>query len=213
MNDSDSFIQKNKFPPNGKQLTLELVKKCQAGADYEKNKMRIFEINARCIYMLYKQCCYNQSKDSVMSFLWEGLDFCLENFDINHGMPFYGYWMQYVRGLLQKNYNYNEFLIHIPINGRGKNNENLAQISDIEFQSNLVFQNEDNISEEIENLRKDVARFMNRKTMSSECREIYEIVIKSLDHKNTIKELGISYATLKNYKKKFIIALRKYLSG
>jgi RNA polymerase sigma factor (sigma-70 family) len=115
---AETFIRKNPFPKNGRELNDQLVRDIQDPKKIrEKNEniFKLFRNNARLISIVYKQHNYNQELDSVMSYVFEGISKAVESFDPKVGMPFYHYALKVIRGIMQNNYNYHEAVIHVPV--------------------------------------------------------------------------------------------------
>jgi DNA-directed RNA polymerase sigma subunit (sigma70/sigma32) len=114
----EEFINQNPFPENGAEINTELVKSIQETSDSslrEELTQKLFKVNARLIFMVYKQYNYNQSLSSIMSFVYEGIQKASLDFNPNIGMPFYNFAVQKIRATLQNDYNYNGKLVHIPV--------------------------------------------------------------------------------------------------
>ena len=120
------------------------------------NLEKLLKNNARLIYLVYKQHNYNQELSSIMSFVYEGLNKSIDTFNPDIGMPFYHYAMRTTRGLLQKYYNYNNDLIHIPVMKKKLVKYDYADINDFnEHQNNVdefLVEEKSNLSDELDNI-------------------------------------------------------------
>ncbi len=218
MLDAMEFISKNPFPEDGKEQTKEIVKllKTLEGPEYEKMKMKLFKVNAATVYLTFKQHSYNQNLDSIMSFMWEGLDYCIKNYDLESIKPFYSYWMSYVRGLLQKHYNYNETLVHVPVM---KKKQTVNEFSSIDMYNDLMSDKmgtnpfvEDN-EEDYDILWELIEEFMKTTNMSKEARENHELAIKAIRYEkitDAARDMNVSHQHMRNIVNNFQIALNKF---
>ena len=119
---AERFIRNNPFPVDGAERTLRLLIDIQ-NPELEHLKQwnieRLFRLNARLIWVVYRQYNYGESLDSVMSFMYEGIRKSSETFDMTLGVPFYIYALNVTRSLLQSYHMYHRSLIHIPLKQRG----------------------------------------------------------------------------------------------
>jgi DNA-directed RNA polymerase sigma subunit (sigma70/sigma32) len=119
---AERFIRLNPFPNDGADQSLRLVMDIQNPTlDHlkQENIERLFKLNARLIWIVYRQYNYGESLDSVMSFMYEGIRKASETFDASRGVPFYIYAMMVTRSLLQSYQAYHGAVIHIPLKQRG----------------------------------------------------------------------------------------------
>lgn len=130
---AEEFIRNNPFPVNGTEINNQLVADIQDKSKGDKklsNLNKLLKNNARLIWLIYKQYNYNQSLDSIMSFVYEGLIKACDNYDPKIGMPFYNYAMQQTRGLLQNHYNYTASVVHVPVMKKKKIELSYMEVDD-----------------------------------------------------------------------------------
>ncbi len=155
----EEFINKHPFPKNGAEINDMLVRELKDPTKShlkQINLEKLLKNNARLIYLVYKQHNYNQELSSIMSFVYEGLNKSIDTFNPDIGMPFYHYAMRTTRGLLQKYYNYNNDLIHIPVMKKKLVKYDYADINDFnEHQNNVdefLVEEKSNLSDELDNI-------------------------------------------------------------
>lgn len=154
----EQFIKQNPNPPNIEQVNNDLVKLIQDPAQakfYKKNVYKLFKANARLIYVVYRQYNYNQSLSSIMSFVYEGIEATAKEYKLGSKKPYYSYAISYIRGLLQKYYNYNESLVHVPVMKKKKISHEYAEINNYNEHEYLVHDDDSSVADDLDNLFKE----------------------------------------------------------
>lgn len=152
----EEFMKRNPFPINGTEINNDLVRAIQdpgQAAFVKKNVYKLFRNNARLIAMVHKQFSYNQPLSAIMSFVYEGIESTSKDYRLDSKMPFYSYAITHIRALLQKYYNYNESIVHVPVMKRKTVNHEYAEVNDFnEHTYGLYNDVEDPIVSELEML-------------------------------------------------------------
>jgi len=112
------FIHEHPFPPDGEEQNNKIVADIQNPAkkrDIRKNLKKLFELNARLIPIIYSQYNYNQSIESIASFVYEGLKKAAMRYDPKKNCKYYIYAVWVIRGSLQDYSNYHDSIVHVPV--------------------------------------------------------------------------------------------------
>jgi RNA polymerase sigma factor (sigma-70 family) len=210
----EQFINDNPFPENGAEINKELVKSIQSTDDeYVKDELlhELFRVNARLIYMVYKQYNYNHTLSSMMSFVYEGIKKAADDFDLSIGMPFYNYAIQKIRAILQNDYNYNSKLVHIPVMKKNEVEHEFSDINDyLEHESMRHMESNENPL--LEDLNMILVEYENQE-LSEDAKSELE-VLKLYLRSNTLKDIsemkGISTNKVKKMKDSSINRIKKF---
>jgi hypothetical protein len=206
----EDFIKNNPFPKNGTEINNALVRDIQdprKKSKYKENVQKLLKNNARVIYLVWKQYNYNQSIGSIMSFVYEGIEVTAREYKIGSAKPYYSYLMTYVRGLLQKYYNYNESLVHVPVMKKKDFSVDLTEINNV---SEFVAHSDgvDPMEEEMDDL---LAEYGSQK-LPEKIREDFEIT--KLSRYMTVKEIsdrtGLGIGKIRNIIKRTVPRLRNF---
>lgn len=206
------FIKNNPNPPNVAQVNINLVKLIQDPSQIKfrkKNVYKLFKANARLIYVVFRQYNYNQSLGSIMSFVYEGIEATAMEYKIGSKKPYYSYAVSYIRGLLQKYYNYNESLVHVPV--MKKKNIPLEYSEINNFSEHEYLSNEDSpIMDDLENLFKEYEH----QPLTSKQKEELEIVkmSRTMNIKEISEKTKLGIGKIRNIIKKTTPKLASFYS-
>jgi len=206
----EEFIKNHPFPKNGTEINNRLVTEIQdpnKAHKYKENVQNLLRNNARVIYLVFKQFNYNQTLASIMSFVYEGIEFTAREYRVGSPKPYYSYLMSYVRGLLQKHYNYNEHLVHVPVMKKKKVSVDLTEINNV---SEFITSSDgvDPMEEEMDDLLKEYGL----QKLPERIREDFEIT--KLSRYMSVKEIsektGLGMGKIRNIIKRTIPRLKNF---
>ncbi len=208
----DDFIKKNPFPKNGTSINNDLIKKIQdpsQESNYKNNCYKLLKNNARIIYVIWRQYSYNKTLADIMSFVYEGIRTTSKEYKLGSNKPYYAYLVTYVRGLLQKDYNYKESIIHVPVMKKKKvelDIEEISTLSDFSFIS--INKGSESISEDLD----DLLFLYERQNLPQKIREDFEILklSKSMNIKEISERTNIGVGKVRNIIKRTIPRLQTF---
>lgn len=207
----EEFIKNNPFPKNGLQINNDLVKAIQdpkQAHNYKKNAYKLLKNNARLIYQVYKQFNYNQPLSSIMSFIYEGILTTSKEYRIGSPKPYYSYLMTYVRGLLQKHYNYNHNLIHVPVMKKKVTEIDVTEITNVGEHTYLEYREGEPMNEELDLLFDEYEM----QKLPVKQRDDFEIL--KLSRSMTVKEIsqktGLGIGKIRNIVKRTVPRLQNF---
>lgn len=213
----EEFIRYNPFPENGTELNMQLVADIQNPVNAhlrEQNLNKLFKLNARLVWVVYKQHNYGEELASVMSFVYEGIRKSVDSYNPSIGMPFYNYVIQTTRSLIQHYYNYHSDVIHVPV--RKQKDENfIYEYSDInDTVEELFIATENDIDKKIHNI--DLDKIIEL----YECRDLtmtekHDLIALKLIRTTTIEDIssktGKSKAKIRAMVERASEKLKKYM--
>lgn len=217
----EEFIRQNPFPENGAEINDQLVKDIQDPSKEhmkDANLYKLFQNNARLIYMIYQQYNYNQELASVMSFVYEGLRKATATFDPDVGMPFYHYAVQTTRGLMQNYYNYNNDIVHVPVMKRKDTKIDFEDINDyVEHEFLMVgddhpesfLESTNEMSKELDSL---LTEYENRHMATDKNKADFDILkmSRTMPLKDISEKMGHSTARIRKMIDRAIKRLQKF---
>jgi len=209
---AEEFISRNPFPIDGTEINNDLVRSIQdpdQSAFVKKNVYKLFKNNARLIRIVHRQFNYGQSLSAVMSFVYEGIEATSKSYRLDSKMPYYSYAISYIRGLLQKYYNYTEGLVHVPVMKRKTVPHEYIEVNDFnEHAMGLYNEVQDPVVNELEMLLVEYESL----DLSDQQREDLEIVklTRYLTNKEVAERKKIGVAKVRSIVKKMIPKIQSF---
>lgn len=215
---AEKFIRNNPFPEDGASRNLKLVMDIQNPelVQYKnRNIEELFRINARLIWLTYRQHNYGESLDSVMSFMYEGIRKASETYRLDSGVPFYIYAMRVTRGLLQNYQAYHGGIIHIPILRRDDvvyEYNDITEYMDLGANNPVALTVVDESDEVIEEIYELVDRYMSLPIISDTTKYGLSIIgmLKTKSTHEICDELGIGDDKFRDSLRATLSKLKQY---
>ena len=200
----EEFIKKHPFPKDGAQLNSELVQAIMdplQESEKQKNLQKLFEVNARLVWVVFQQFNYGQTLGGVMGFVYEGLTKACEKYKPELNVPFYQYALQTIRGIMQNWYNYNENLVHVPVMRKKDHQHEYVEVTEyslsdetIEDFSNTLSDDMDAMLIELEFLHRDDPKFLEDVEFFKKARNS---TVKSIAMENNMTQIKIRKSVLR----------------